>query len=125
LLAPRVPRVHAARVELQQVMVNLLVNAVHAMEGVARPLRIIEVETRADGRSVQVAIRDRGVGISLEQIADIFDPFFSTKTSGLGMGLSICRRIIENHGGHIDAANRDGGGASFSFALPIDGGTAK
>jgi PAS domain S-box-containing protein len=121
LLAPCLPRIHAARVELQQVMVNLLVNAVHAMKGFAGPLRIIEVETCADGRSVHVAIRDRGVGISLEQSADIFDPFVSTKTSGLGMGLSICRRIIENHGGRIDAGNRDGGGASFSFALPIQG----
>jgi PAS domain S-box-containing protein len=119
VLAPELPFVNAARVELQQVLVNLLVNAVHAMEDTPLELRIIEVETRAEADAVVVAVRDRGHGLPPERLAGIFDSFFTTKTTGLGMGLSICRRIIERHGGRIAARNHADGGATFSFRLPL------
>jgi PAS domain S-box-containing protein len=119
--APELPSVEAARVELQQVLVNLLVNAEHAMEATPRELRIIDVETRAEVNFVVVTVRDRGHGIPQERLPAIFNPFFSTKASGLGMGLSICRRIIENHGGRIEARNHDDGGAVFSISLPTAG----
>jgi len=123
-LAPELPSVEAARVELQQVLVNLLINATHAMEGTPPERRIIEVSTRVEGDSVAAIVRDRGHGIPPERVSAIFAPFFSTKSSGLGMGLSICRRIIENHGGRIEARNHEDGGAAFYFTLPIPPGTA-
>lgn len=125
VFAPELPWVRAARVELQQVLVNLLVNAVHAMEATPPELRVIEVETRAEEDVIVVSVRDRGHGLPPERLSEIFAPFFSTKANGLGMGLSICRRIIENHAGRIEAHNHDGGGATFSFALPIAAGRAK
>ena len=118
-LARELPLVEAARVELQQVLVNLLVNAVHATKGTPPERRIIEVETRREGDCVAVLVADRGHGIPPERISSIFDPFISTKASGLGMGLSICRRIIENHAGRIEARNREDEGAIFRFTLPI------
>ena len=118
-LEPALPLVHAARVELQQVLVNLLVNAVHAMKGTARELRVIEVNTRADRDLTVIEVRDRGSGVPIDRLAAIFDPFFSTKNTGLGMGLSICRRIVENHEGWIEARNLPEGGACFTFALPV------
>jgi PAS domain S-box-containing protein len=120
--APALPQVQAARVELQQVLVNLLINALHAMKEAPLESRFIEIETRAEPGAVVVSIRDRGHGIPPERLAHVFDPFFSTKSDGMGMGLSICRRIIENHAGRIAAQNHDDGGASFSFALPIPAG---
>jgi len=124
-LAAGLPPVQAARVELQQVLVNLLVNAVQAMEATPRELRIIEVETRAEAEVVIVTVRDRGHGVAPERLPAIFDSFFSTKASGLGMGLSICRRIIESHAGRIEARNHVEGGATFSFALPIPASPVK
>lgn len=118
VLEPDLPFVEVARVELQQVLMNLLINAIQAMEETPLKFRIIEVETRAEANIVAVVVRDRGHGIPTERLPAIFDPFFSTKPSGLGMGLSICRRIIENHAGRIEARNHNDGGASFSFTLP-------
>jgi C4-dicarboxylate-specific signal transduction histidine kinase len=124
-LTPELPWVQGARVELQQVLVNLLVNAMHAMKDTPRALRIIEVQSRAEADGVVVALRDRGHGVAPERLSVIFDPVVSTKASGLGMGLSICRRIIESHGGRLEARNHEDGGATFSFVLPIAAGTAK
>lgn len=118
-LAHDLPPVEVARVELQQVLVNLLVNAVHAMEGNAPESRIIELETRAEDEAVVVSVRDRGHGIPPDRMEHIFDAFYSTKANGLGMGLSICRRIVEGHGGCIEASNHRDSGAVFSFSLPI------
>lgn len=117
-LAPELGSIHARRVELQQVMVNLFLNALHAMGEIALSLRFIEVETRSAGDSVVVSIRDGGPGIPPEMLGTIFDQFFSTKESGLGMGLSICRRIVENHGGSIAATNHLNGGALFTVTFP-------
>ena len=122
MLAPDLPLVEAARVELQQVLLNLAVNAMSAMEGTPIDDRLLEIETRAEAGFVVACIRDRGHGIPREQMTKIFDPFFSTKRNGLGMGLSICRRIIENHLGRIEACNHDDGGASFTFRLPVRAG---
>lgn len=118
-LAGELPAVEVARVEMQQVLVNLLLNAVHAMQGNAPGTRVIELETLVEEGAVLVRVRDRGIGIPLDRMERIFDPFFSTKSAGLGMGLSICRRIVERHGGRIGASNREDGGAVFSFALPV------
>jgi PAS domain S-box-containing protein len=117
-LAPQLPTVEAARVELQQVLMNLFVNAVHAMHATPVKRRFIEVETGADDAAVTLSISDQGQGIPPERLPMIFDPFFSTKAQGLGLGLSICRRIIENHNGRIEAGKQADGGARFTFSLP-------
>jgi PAS domain S-box-containing protein len=124
-LAPDSPRVEAIRVELQQVLVNLLLNAIHAMTDTPPGHRCIDLETRLDADAVVVSIRDHGHGIPPERLTRIFDPFYSTKTDGLGMGLSICRRIIENHAGCLEGRNHADGGACFFFALPIAEGAAQ
>jgi PAS domain S-box-containing protein len=125
-LAPVSLPVEVARVELQQVLVNLLVNAVHAMKDTSPGRRFIDVESSRNGKdSAVVSIRDRGQGVPASRLPGIFEPFFSTKTDGLGMGLSICRRIIENHQGHIEAANHSDGGAIFRIELPLATGAAK
>ncbi|HSI13944.1 MAG TPA: ATP-binding protein, partial [Chthoniobacter sp.] len=118
-LAPLSLPVDAARVELQQVLVNLLVNAVHAMKETPSERRFIDVVTMAGENSASVSILDRGQGIDPARLPVIFEPFFSTKANGLGMGLSISRRIIENHHGRIEAANHPEGGAIFRITLPL------
>jgi len=105
-------------VQLQQVILNLIVNAADAMRDVQR--RVLRVETsRSPSVMVRVSIEDSGTGISAPDRERIFDPLFTTKAAGMGMGLSICRAIIENHGGRIwvtaGAANK---GSVFHFELP-------
>ena len=117
-LAPALPRVQMAPVELQQVLVNLLLNAAQAMKDTPRERRQIDIETRGGDGAVTVSIRDHGCGIPVEQMSKIFEPFHTTKSSGLGMGLALCRRLIEAHGGRIEAGNHEAGGATFSFSLP-------
>jgi PAS domain S-box-containing protein len=119
-LARGMPPVQVARVELQQVLVNFLVNALHAMKDAPPEARFIDVESRTKMGKVMVIVRDRGHGIPAERLPTVFAPFFSTKASGLGMGLSICRRIVEGHGGRIEARNNEEGGAAFSFILPAE-----
>lgn len=120
-LAPGLPAVEAVRVELQQVLVNFLLNAVQAMRDTPSGHRIIEIETARVKEGVVVSVLDRGRGIAPECLTKIFEPFVSSKASGLGMGLSICRRIVENHGGRIVAASRLEGGAIFTATLPASG----
>ena len=117
-LAPGLPAVWAGRIEVQQVMVNLLLNALDAVKDVPPDRREILVRTRPDEDAVVVAIRDRGCGIQSPDINSIFEPFFTTKPVGLGMGLAICRRMIQAHGGRIWAANNEDAGATVSFSLP-------
>lgn len=117
LLAPTLPRVEGARVELQQVLVNLLLNATQAMKETPRELRHIDIETHDENGAVSVSIRDHGCGIPPERLGTVFNPFYTTKSSGLGMGLAICRRVIETHAGRIEARNHADGGATFSFSL--------
>lgn len=118
-LEDSLPLVECARVELQQVLVNFLVNAVHAMKTTLREARIIDLQSKSDPSWISVSVRDFGPGIPLDRLPRVFDPFFSTKANGLGMGLSICRRLIENHQGRIEADNHRDGGAIFCFYLPI------
>lgn len=110
--------VEGARVELQQVLVNLLINAVQAMKDVPSRERILEIETLAESNMAIFSIRDHGQGIPPDRLLSIFEPFFTTKPTGLGMGLSICRRIVEGHGGRIQARNEETGGARFTVWLP-------
>jgi PAS domain S-box-containing protein len=117
-LAHDLPSVHVAKVEIQQVLVNLLLNASQSMKDASPAPRRIELETRDVGDAVGVSIHDHGHGIPPERLDTIFEPFFTTKSSGLGIGLAICRRIVEVHDGSIHASNHEDGGAVFSFLLP-------
>lgn len=118
-LAAGLPAVRAGRVEVQQVMVNLLLNALDAVKDVPPDRREILVRTRPDQDTVVVAVRDHGCGLPVADFNSIFEPFFTTKPTGLGMGLVICRRMLETHGGRIWAANNDDMGATVAFCLPF------
>ena len=107
----------ADRVEIQQVMVNLIRNAVEAMDGAAR--RELTISTRARSSAwAEIAVADTGAGFSPQAKANLFKPFVTTKSDGMGVGLSISRTIIEAHGGDIWADENPGGGATFRFTLP-------
>ena len=101
-------------------MLNLMLNAFGAMNESERDARRLIVRTNSiDGSNVLIEVRDSGTGIAPEKLESIFDPFITSKPDGLGMGLSICRSIIERHGGKIWAANNPDRGATFSITLPI------
>jgi two-component system sensor kinase FixL len=118
---PDLPVVRGDRVQLQQVLLNLITNASEAMAGQADSERQLLVRTeRAGGDAVRVIVRDSGPGIPAETLKHIFDPFFTTKPQGLGLGLGVCRTILTAHGGEISAENNPDGGASFCFTLPED-----
>jgi C4-dicarboxylate-specific signal transduction histidine kinase len=118
-LAPPLPRVEADRIQLQQVLINLLLNAVQAMEAVAPEQRRLRIRTLVDqAGDARVEIEDSGGGFDAETESNLFAAFFTTKPSGMGMGLSICRSILEMSGGRIWAARNQGAGATFSISLP-------
>jgi C4-dicarboxylate-specific signal transduction histidine kinase len=107
------------RVQLQQVLLNLILNAVEAMGSVEAGARELLISTAQNGaNSVLVAVRDSGPGIDPGHVERVFDPFYTTKAAGMGMGLSICRSIIANHGGRLWAEANEPRGAVFQFALP-------
>ena len=117
-LARGLPRVHADAVMIEQVMLNLLRNAMEAMDGGAGADRSIDVTTSAGSQgAVEVTIADRGPGLAAEGAARLFEPFYTTKPDGMGLGLNICRSIIEFHGGRLWTTARDGGGAEFHFSV--------
>jgi PAS domain S-box-containing protein len=117
--APALPAVQADRVQLQQVIINLVMNGIEAMQTVTdRPRELIIRSGQDDTAHVRVSVTDRGVGISAENANRLFNAFFTTKSSGLGMGLSICRSIVEAHGGRLSACPNEGPGATFQFTLP-------
>jgi signal transduction histidine kinase len=121
LLADELPRIQCDRVQLQQVMLNLIVNAIQSMSGVEdgnRELQISTVSIEPDG--VCVAVRDTGHGLRPESLPRLFEPFYTTKPDGMGMGLSICRSIIEAHGGRLWATKCEPRGALFQFTIPAD-----
>jgi len=104
-------------VQLQQVVFNLVMNAKDAMQAV--PVRKLRVRSELnDVDQIQVSVEDTGTGISSSDIQRVFDPTFTTKASGMGMGLSICRTIIEDHGGRIWVMQGKPAGSIFSFVLP-------
>ena len=116
------PPVSGDRVQLQQVLLNLLLNAMDAMDDSASDGRRITVRVQAAGAQVEVAVSDTGHGIPADKLVHVFEPFFSTKPNGLGMGLAISRRIIEAIGGNIRAKNNEAGGATIAFTLPAAAG---
>jgi PAS domain S-box-containing protein len=124
-LAKGLPLVRGDRVQLQQLVLNLIMNALEAMSDApkgSRDLLIGTVEDKSNG--VLVAVRDSGPGLNPESLERLFDPFYTTKASGMGMGLSICRSIVEAHGGRLWAAPNVPQGASFQFSLPAHRVTA-
>lgn len=117
-LARDLPLVLADRTQLQQVVVNLAVNALQAMAPTPPSVRRLTVRTRLDGGAVLVTIEDSGPGLDAAQQQRVFESFFTTKANGMGMGLPICRSILESYGGAISASNAAEGGAVFVFTLP-------
>jgi len=119
-LAPALPGVFGDRIQLQQVIINLLVNGIEAMQSVTgRPRELAIRSSQDEIGQVRLSVTDCGVGISAEDVNRLFNAFFTTKTNGLGMGLSICRSIVEAHGGRLSAGGNDGPGATFQFVLPL------
>ena len=119
-LTEALPPIQGDRVQLQQVILNLILNAVEAMSSVSEGSRELLIATGRDASGgVLVAVRDSGPGLSPENFDRLFDAFYTTKPSGMGMGLSICRSIVEAHGGRIWASRGVGPGATFQFTLPV------
>jgi C4-dicarboxylate-specific signal transduction histidine kinase len=114
------PMIFGDRVQLQQVMINLIMNGIEAMQAVTDRPRELLIRSRQDEtQQVLVSVTDCGIGISTENADRLFDAFFTTKSDGMGMGLSICRSIIEVHGGRLWATANQPHGATFQFVLPL------
>jgi signal transduction histidine kinase len=106
-------------VQLQQVVLNLVMNGIEAMSSMAERARELVITTRnIDPDQVQVTVEDSGIGLDPDTMARIFEPFYTTKSGGMGMGLSISRSILLSHGGRLWATANDGPGASFHFTVP-------
>lgn len=117
-LDPRADSVNVDGVNVQQILFNLVRNALDAMEDA--PLKRIEIRSRPTaGDMIQLTISDTGPGLSAEMADNLFEPFRSTKRSGMGLGLSICRTLVEAQGGRIWAEPRKEGGSSFAFTVPL------
>jgi PAS domain S-box-containing protein len=121
-LAEGLPRVQGDRVQLQQVMLNLIVNAIQAMSGIGERARELQISIDAvpSEGAVRVGVQDAGHGLRPESLPRLFEPFYTTKPDGMGMGLSICRSIIEAHGGRLWAIPCEPQGALFQFTIPAD-----
>jgi C4-dicarboxylate-specific signal transduction histidine kinase len=118
-LEESLPAVHGDRVQLQQVILNLLINAVEAMSGMSEGPRELLISTReTESEGVLVAVRDSGPGLAPEGVDRLFESFYTTKPGGLGIGLSICRSIIEAHQGRLWASANAPRGAVFQFTVP-------
>ncbi len=119
-MVPDAPKILGDRVQLQQVMLNLLLNAFQAMKDSPVSERQVTLRSRYDkGHTMIIAVRDRGVGLKEDQLEKMFQPFYTTKSDGLGMGLAISRSIIEAHGGRLWAQNNPDRGATLYFTVPI------
>jgi C4-dicarboxylate-specific signal transduction histidine kinase len=119
-LASELPLVLAERIQIQQVIINLIMNGIEAMASVTdrpRELTILSQNNEAD--QVVVAVQDSGIGIEPEHMDRLFNAFFTTKPAGMGMGLSICRSIVDAHGGKLSASRNADAGATFRFTLPV------
>ena len=119
-LDPRLPVVLGDRVQMQQVILNLIMNALEAVKESPREARKIEVSSRSlDGAEILITVSDSGPGISEDELEAIFEPLYTTKAQGTGLGLTVCRSIAGSYGGRMQAENRIGGGASISLRFPI------
>jgi signal transduction histidine kinase len=119
-LADGLPAVKGDRVQLQQVILNLVMNGIDAMHQITHGARRLEISSRLlDTGEVAVTVRDSGVGVEPATFEKLFEAFFTTKPSGMGMGLSVSRAIVESHGGRLWASRNEGPGASFHVALPV------
>jgi len=119
-LTPLLPMILGDRVQLQQVIINLVMNGIEAMQSVTDRPRELAIRSSQDGtRQALVSVTDCGVGIAADDANRLFNAFFTTKSSGLGMGLSICRSIAEAHGGRLSVSGKEGPGATFQLALPL------
>jgi signal transduction histidine kinase len=124
-LAPALPMVLGDRIQLQQVIINLVMNGAEATQSVADRPRELVIRSRQDEtQEVLVGVTDCGVGILAENADRLFNSFFTTKSGGMGMGLSICRSIIEAHGGRLWFTANVPQGTTFQFALPVNADTA-
>jgi PAS domain S-box-containing protein len=118
---PGLPPVHADRIMIEQVVINLVKNGLDSMAGLSRSERVLVVRARAEGaRWVEVSVIDRGHGIDEEERKQLFTPFYTTKAEGMGMGLNICRSIVEFHDGRLTVDVNPEGGTIFSFTLPTE-----
>jgi signal transduction histidine kinase len=117
-LTSALPPLLGDRVQLQQVVMNLLMNGIQALSPVTGRSRDLQIKSREHGNDqILVAVEDSGIGIEPENVGRLFDAFFTTKPDGMGMGLSICRSIIEQHGGRIWASRNSAAGSTFQFTL--------
>jgi signal transduction histidine kinase len=123
-LAEGLPPVQGDRVQLQQVLLNLIINAIEAMRDVGEEERELLISSRNEPDGVSVEVRDSGPGFAPAALERVFEAFYTTKPGGLGLGLSICRSIIEAHGGRLSASGNEGPGATFQFTLPANTDTA-
>jgi PAS domain S-box-containing protein len=119
-LAEGLPVIQGSRVQIQQVVLNLIINAVEAMGQMSNDRRELQISTEAEADRVIVAVRDTGPGLAEDAIERAFEAFYTTKSTGLGMGLSICRSIVEDHGGRLWATANVPKGAAFQFTVPIN-----
>jgi PAS domain S-box-containing protein len=120
-VAPGLPRPAADAVQVQQVLLNLVFNAMDAVEGRPEGRRQVSIDAAARDGWVELTVTDSGDGIPPERLPQVFDPFFTTKSGGMGMGLAICRSIVQAHGGDIALENTAGGGARVRVRLPAGG----
>jgi len=125
-LAEGLPNVRGDRVQLQQAVLNMVLDGVEAMgEPNGRPHALVIRTARAGAKAVDVAVEDSGAGIDVHDVDRLFEPLYTTKAEGLGMGLAIVRTIVDAHGGRLRASNNVGGGATFQFTLPTDAERAR
>ena len=119
-LTPVVLPIMGDRIQLQQVILNLVVNAMDAMANSPSDSRKISFRTSRVDNFAELSISDTGPGIPEDRLKKVFEPFFTSKAEGMGMGLSIARSIVEAHNGRVWAANQPGGGALFRLRLPLE-----
>jgi signal transduction histidine kinase len=121
-LASNLPRVPADPVQLREVLLNLIMNAAEAMNTTAENLRVLAIASMPAADGIAITVEDSGIGIDAKNPEQIFEAFFTTKPTGMGMGLAICRSIIVAHGGRLWASPGTSCGTVFHVVLPLDGG---